>query len=75
MVKSLKEKLTDEFRQYMAVPLTNWQVNNVMQWWGENEDKFPNVSKQARKYLAIPVSSALSAQVFSYLKLMVKHKR
>ena len=75
MVKSLKEKLTDELRQYMAVPLTNWQVNNVMQWWGENKDKFPNVSKLARKYLAIPVSSAPSEQVFSQLKLIVERKR
>ena len=70
-VKSLKEKLTDEFRQYMAVPLTNWRVNNVMQWWGQNEDKFPNVSKLARKYLAIPVSTAPSERVFSQLKLIV----
>ena len=75
MVKSLKEILTDEFRQYMAVPLTNWRVNNVMQWWGENEDKFPNVSKLARKYLAIPASSAPSERVFSQLKLMVERKR
>ena len=75
MVKSLKEKLTDEFKQYMAVPLTKWRVNNVMQWWEENEDKFPNVSKLARKYLAIPVSSAPSERVFSQLKLIVERKR
>ena len=75
MVKSLKEKLTDEFRHYMAVPVTNWRVNNVMQWWGENEEKFPNVSKLARKYLAIPASSAPSERVFSQLKLIVERKR
>ena len=46
-----------------------------MQWWGENEDKFPNVSKLARKYLAIPVSSAPSERVFSQLKLIVERKR
>ena len=37
-----------------------------MQWWGENEDKFPNVSKLARKYLAIPASSDPSERVLSH---------
>ena len=42
---------------------------------GERMSKFSNVSKLARKYLAIHVSSAPSERVFSQLKLIVERKR
>ena len=75
MAKSLRERLMDEFKEYMSLPMTNWRVNNVMEWWSDNEEKFPNIAKLARKYLAIPASSAPSERVFSQMKIIVERKR
>ena len=36
-----------------------------VQWWKENERKFPRISKLARKYLQIPATSASSERSFS----------
>ena len=69
MAKSLRERLMDEFREYVSLLMTNWRVNDVMEWWSDNEEKFPNIAKLARKYLAIPASSAPSERVFSQMKL------
>ena len=56
--KSKRETVLDEFKRYMQEPLTNWRVNNVMEWWSDNQVKFPHVALMALKYLAIPASSA-----------------
>ena len=67
--------MLDEFKRYMQEPLTNWRVNNVMEWWSDNQVKFPHVALMALKYLAILASSAPSERVFSQLKLIVERKR
>jgi hypothetical protein len=41
--------------------------NDPLKWWKENCAKYPYVAKIARKYLAIPSSSATSEQVLSHL--------
>jgi hypothetical protein len=41
--------------------------NNPLKWWKENCAKYPYVAKIARKYLAIPATSAPSEQVWSRL--------
>ena len=40
MAKSLRERLMDEFREYMSLPMTNWRVNDVIEWWSDNEENF-----------------------------------
>ena len=61
----------EEFK-YMLEPLTNWRVNNAMEWWSDHEMTFPHIALMAQKYLAV---SASSAPVFSQLKLIVERKR
>ena len=38
---------------------------DVLQWWGLNEDRFPNVARMAAQYLACPASSATVERFFS----------
>ena len=60
----------------MMEPLTNWRVNDAMQWWSEHEAHFPHIALMALKYLAIPASSAPSERVFSQLrKFIIDRKR
>ena len=39
-------------------------------WWKMYDGQFPPIAKLARKYLAIPASSAPSERVFSRAKLI-----
>jgi hypothetical protein len=36
-----------------------------LQWWKDNEPRFPNLAKLARRVLAIPATSASSERIFS----------
>ena len=41
------------------------KVENVLEWWKTVSSKYPNISMQARRFLAVPASSAASESVFS----------
>ena len=44
-------------------------------WWKEREMLYPLVAKLAKKYLAIPASTAPSERVFSVAKNILQKKR
>ena len=44
-------------------------------WWKMHDGQFPKIAKLARKYLAIPASSAPSERVFSRAKLIQQRQR
>ncbi len=44
-------------------------------WWRHHAAQFPNISKLAKKYLAIPASTASSERVFSVVKYLITKKR
>jgi hypothetical protein len=48
---------------------------DILHWWKEHEKQYPLLARLARKYLAIPASSAPSERVFSRLKNIITHKR
>eukprot|EP00731_Ephydatia_muelleri_P017596 Em0010g694a len=60
---SKRDIVLEELKCYLQEPLTNWRVNNAMEWWSDHEVKFPHVALMAQKYLAIPASSAPSERV------------
>ncbi len=40
-------------------------MTDPLVWWRNNEERFPKLSKLARKYLAIPATEVSSERVFS----------
>ena len=36
MAKSFDGKVDGRIREYMSLPMTNWRVNDVMEWWSDN---------------------------------------
>ena len=50
-------------------------ANSPIDWWKMYDGQFPPIAKLARKYLAIPASSAPSERVFSRAKLIQQRQR
>lgn len=46
-----------------------------LQWWRENESRFPVLAFLAKRYLCIPASSAPSERLFSKLNIVVSKRR
>lgn len=62
---SFATSLDDEFRRYMLdYPRVSEDVN-PLDWWKLHSEIFPNLSRMARDYLAIPGTSAPSEREFS----------
>ncbi len=75
-----KADLEEELRRYKAeVPIgfksKDDPAEDPLVWWRQHEQQYPRVAKLAKKYLAIPCSSAPSERVFSATKLVVGRKR
>ena len=45
--------------------LEGTETDDVLMWWKFNSKKYPNLSRMARDYLAIPGTSASSERLFS----------
>ena len=46
-----------------------------MTWWKQKEPLFPRVARLARKFLALPASSAPSERIFSKMNAVVDKRR
>ena len=55
----------DEQQSPFRAEATARRLQDTLEWWGENEKRYPNLSPLARKYLAIPATSAPSERAFS----------
>ena len=54
-----------EVDQYLKEPLIQFHCANSYLWWKDNTHCFPQLSIQARKYLAPPPTSVASERLFS----------
>ena len=75
----LRREVKDEFDAWLLIPEVR-QVNatspiDPLACWKLHDSWFPRASKLARKYLAIPASSAPSELVFSRAKLIQQRQR
>lgn len=70
----LRERCDAELGFYKQV--TRLELGkNPLEWWKENAKYYPLLSPVARKWLAVPASSAASERLFSAAGLVVTSKR
>jgi len=63
-----KPKHLSELETYRKYPEVA-RERDPLDWWRQQAEQFPLLSELARRYLAIPASSAASERLFSRLKL------
>ena len=69
------DHIEDEYQRYLKEAEINFRKDDPMDWWRKHEFCFPHVAKLARKYLAIPASTAPAERVFSTAKNILQKKR
>ena len=60
-----QKKVDKELDKYMKEDETDFRKDDPLLWWKEREMLYPFVAKLAKRYLAIPASTAPSERVFS----------
>jgi len=73
-VVEVADTLAVEVTRYRATPECG-EKDHPLEWWSRHAEGFPHVAKFARRYLALPASSAPSERVFSRLNLTVSSRR
>ena len=76
----LEERVQAEailFRQEAHLPLKDQtgRWNNPLEWWKMKQNQFPLLAALAKKYLAVPATSAPSERVFSTAGLTIANAR
>ena len=66
------EGISAEMERYITEPV---QIRNPLMWWKHYEQRFPNLSKLARKILCVMGTSVPSERVFSVAGLAVTKTR
>ncbi len=74
------EMLKREMEAYLReppVPLRDGQgkFNNPLAWWKLNSTRFPHLARLAKKYLALPATSAAAERLFSKCGLVLSKLR
>lgn len=46
-------------------------TDSPLEWWKQHQEEFPLLASFARRFLAIPASSASSERVFSHMNIVV----
>ena len=71
-VNTALKKVDKELDKYIK---EDFRKDDPLLWWKEREMLYPLVAKLAKKYLAIPASTAPSERVFSVAKNILQKKR
>ena len=68
------QSLTAEFFAYRRTPGCD-SSDNPLTWWRRNEKTFPTLARAAKRFLAIPASSAPSERAFSKINIVIDKRR
>ncbi|KAL5509144.1 hypothetical protein EMCRGX_G004454 [Ephydatia muelleri] len=71
---SLRNTVQEEYDAWLRLSDVMASLD-PLEWWKIHCTQFPTIGKLARKYLAIPASSAPSERVFSRAKLIQDRQR
>ncbi|GBC25678.2 zinc finger BED domain-containing protein RICESLEEPER 2-like [Rhizophagus irregularis DAOM 181602=DAOM 197198] len=74
MFKKRKTSFTNELEAYLSEPPENFNMD-VLAFWKVHENKFPNLFKMARDFLAIPGTSVPVERVFSGVMDLITQRR
>ena len=72
--QSPRDRAASEIARYLQFPIIDGD-DDPLQWWKFHENDFPLLSQYARRYLAIPASSAPTERLFSKAGQIVTAKR
>uniref|UniRef100_A0A3P8TXB9 HAT C-terminal dimerisation domain-containing protein n=1 Tax=Amphiprion percula TaxID=161767 RepID=A0A3P8TXB9_AMPPE len=67
--------IEDELYLYLKEPVIDRRQGDPLQWWKQNEGRFKQLAKHARKFLCAPPSSVPSEQIFSEVSTIYERKR
>ncbi|XP_056100506.1 zinc finger BED domain-containing protein 4-like [Rhinichthys klamathensis goyatoka] len=67
--------LEGELQQYVSEPVIDRRMGKPLEWWKQNEKRFPILARLSRKFLCPPPSSVPSERVFSEVGAIYENKR
>ena len=73
----LEEEISYEVKHYLKYKIDGVKNKSfdILKWWKDNNDMFPNLSILAKQYLCIPASSTSSERCFSIANNIVTKSR
>ena len=71
----LEQEIEYEVKTYMKCKVNDNHEKNILKWWKENSDHFPNLYTVVKQYLCIPASSTSSERAFSIANNIVTKRR
>ncbi|XP_077192625.1 E3 SUMO-protein ligase ZBED1-like [Paroedura picta] len=67
-------EIHQQLENYIVEPLCK-RSTNPLDWWKNNEHRFPSVARLARQYLAIPATVVPPDQAFASSESALEHRR
>nr|XP_060639750.1 E3 SUMO-protein ligase ZBED1-like [Anolis sagrei ordinatus] len=67
-------EIHQQLENYIVEPLCK-RSTNPLDWWKNNEHRFPSVARLARQYLAIPATVVPPDQAFAASESALEHRR
>ncbi|GAB0201899.1 E3 SUMO-protein ligase ZBED1 [Grus japonensis] len=67
-------EIHQQLENYIVEPLCK-RSTNPLDWWKNNEHRFPAVARLSRQYLAVPATAVLPEQAFAAGESALEHRR